>query len=72
MRARVKRNNLKFGIQVPRDITEAYDLDQENRNNLWHEAIEKEKKNVIIAFKLLEDDEFPTPGSTEIPFLFCI
>ena len=70
MRTCVKYNNLKFGIQVPRDVTEAYDLDQENRNNLWHKAIEKEKKNVIIAFKLLEDDKSQMSGSTEIFYHF--
>ena len=64
----MKRSNMKFGIQVPKDVSEAEELDAANGNTLWHDAIEKEKRNVIIAFKLLEDDESPAPGSTEIPY----
>ena len=40
---------MKFGIQVPRDVSEAEELDAANGNTLWHDAIEKEKRNVIIA-----------------------
>ena len=57
VKPRMKRTNMKFGIQVPKDISEAEDLDTANGNTLWHDAIEKEKKNVIIAFKLLQDDD---------------
>ena len=32
----------KFGIRVPRNVREARQLDEENGNNKWKEAIEKE------------------------------
>ena len=64
---RIKRSNLKFGIKVPTTQAEAQLLDVENDNTLWFDSIEKEKKNVLIAFQLLQDDEKPTPGSTQIP-----
>ena len=41
-------------------------FDKKNGNNLWETAINKEMKNVIIAFKLLQDGERPPVGSKEI------
>ena len=67
---RIKRNRLKFGIKVPQTPGEAELLDIENKNTLWDDAVEKEKKNVLVVFMLLEDDELPNPGSTEIPYHF--
>ena len=37
-------------------------------NNLWRCAIEKEMRNVIVAFKLLQDDKHLPIGSKEIPY----
>jgi hypothetical protein len=34
----------KFGIQVPKGIKNAFDLDQKNGNHLWQEAIWTELK----------------------------
>ena len=39
----------QFGVRVPRNIAEAYKLDQANGNSLWTEAIDRE-------VKLLRDD----------------
>ena len=63
----VKRS-IKFGIQVPNSVEEAYKLDKENNNTHWHDAITKELKNVIVAFKLLGEGENPPIGSKEIPY----
>jgi len=43
----------KFGIEVPRSVTEAYTLDKKNGNTLWADSIAKEMKNVRIVFKIL-------------------
>jgi len=57
----------KYGIRLPKSVQEALHLDQENGNTLWYDAIQKELKNVQVAFKFLDDDE-PTPvGYKEIP-----
>lgn len=57
----------KFGIRLPKSVAEALQLDQENNNTLWHDAIQKELKNVQTAFKFLSDDE-PIPiGYNKIP-----
>ena len=43
----------KFGIRIPRNVEEAYRLDQESNTNYWALAIEKEMRNVNIAFNIL-------------------
>lgn len=55
--SRVKKKSHKYGVQIPRSVQEAYELDQRNGNNLWRAAIQKEMENVSIAFEILEDDE---------------
>ena len=44
---------MKFGIVIPANVEEALRLDRENGNDLWSKAIDKELKNVLVAFKLL-------------------
>ena len=48
----VKRSH-KYGIRVPSSVEEAIQIDNENKNTLWQDAIEKEMRNVRIAFKIL-------------------
>jgi hypothetical protein len=45
----------KFGIEVPKTVKEALDLDYKNGNTLWVDAIAKEMKEVCIAFNILPD-----------------
>ena len=37
---------IKFGVEVPRSIRHAIQLDMQNNNNEWREAIEKELKQI--------------------------
>ena len=30
----------KYGIHLPKSVKEAYELDEENKNNLWRKLIE--------------------------------
>ena len=39
-----KEKKLKFGIEVPRTVKDAFKLDQKNGNTLWQDALEKEMK----------------------------
>jgi hypothetical protein len=57
----------KYGICLPKSVAEALELDKENGNNLWHEAIQKELKNVKIAFKFLEEGDKAPVGYKQIP-----
>ena len=65
---RLAKKQYKFGIKVPNTVDEALALDKENNNTLWHDAIQKELKNVLVAFHLLEDGEQLPVGSKEIPY----
>ena len=60
------KNNLKFGIEVPKSIRDAILLDKENGNTFWQDAINKEMTNVKIEFKFLEKDAHPPPGYKKI------
>ena len=44
----------KFGVWIPKSVQEAKELDHQNGNNLWWEAICKEMKNVRPAFEVWE------------------
>ncbi len=50
----------KLGIEVPKSLEDALEIDRLTGTNLWRKAIEKEMSNVMPAFKVLKDDE-PTP-----------
>jgi hypothetical protein len=61
-----KRTGYKFGLRIPDSVEEALEIDQENGDTLWHDAIMKEMKNVYIAFNL-RDEKDPPPGFKFIP-----
>ena len=42
--------NMKYGMRIPTSITEAYEIDKENGNTLWRDAIKREMENVSVAF----------------------
>jgi hypothetical protein len=52
---------------LPKSVAEALQLDKENGNQLWYDAIQKELKNVQIAFKFLEEGEAAPIGYKKIP-----
>ena len=47
------KDNLQYGLEVPKNYTEAIKLDDKNGNNFWKNAFDKEMTNVKIAFKFL-------------------
>jgi hypothetical protein len=51
----------KFGIRLPHSVEEAMDVDRENGDTEWHDAITKEMTNVDVAFEYLKEGEKPTP-----------
>jgi hypothetical protein len=48
----VKRTH-KYGIEIPKTVKQAYELDRINGNTQWTQAIAKEMKNVQVAFRIL-------------------
>jgi hypothetical protein len=45
---------IQFGIQVPRNVKEAYDLDKRNSNTNWHDAMEEEIDS-LLAYSTFHD-----------------
>ena len=66
-----KRNEIKykFGVQIPRMVQEALELDRINRNNLWEEAIMKELAQIadFDTFRVVPDGK-PLPRFKCIPY----
>ena len=57
----------KFGIKMPKSVEEARQLDKENGNTLWWDAICKEMKNIRIAFEEYDGDIGQLKGYQHIP-----
>jgi hypothetical protein len=60
----------KFGIQVPKGIKNAIDLDKNNGNQLWQEAIKTELKQLTDyqTFIELDSGEDIPKGYQKIPY----
>jgi len=54
----------KFGIEIPKSVEHALQIDYEMGTNYWRKAIEKEMKNVRVAFQRWNaDGSGPGPSS---------
>ena len=49
----------KFGIELPKSVSQALAIDRKTGEDFWRRAIEKEMKNVMPAFQFLDDDKVP-------------
>ncbi len=58
----------KFGIDMPKTVKEALDLDHKNGNTLRADAIAKEMKEICIAFNILPDGHSAPIGYQKIPY----
>mmetsp|Transcript_8849 Transcript_8849/g.12994 ORF Transcript_8849/g.12994 Transcript_8849/m.12994 type:complete len:196 (+) Transcript_8849:683-1270(+) len=47
----------KYGIRVPRTVQEALDIDAEENNSYWKDAIAQEMAKIKNAFELYEGDD---------------
>ena len=45
----------KYGIEVPRDVKHAHEIDSRNGNIMWRDALKKEMYNVGVAFEILDE-----------------
>ena len=64
----------KYGIELPKSVEEAYEIDDRNKNTLWRDAIEMEMKRIRDSFKLYHDNPEELIGYQEITthFIFDI
>ena len=66
VKTRMRKNNMKFGVVIPTTVKEALELDRQNGNSHWQDAIKKEYDAVNVAFKLLKDGQKVPPTYQEI------
>ena len=45
----------KYGIEIPRDVEHAHEIDSRNGNAMWRDALKKEMYNVGVAFEILDE-----------------
>jgi hypothetical protein len=49
----------KYGVQLPKTVEEAMQIDRETGTNFWQKAIEKEMKTIMIALEFKDNDVMP-------------
>ena len=64
---KLRKPNMKFGIEIPQNMDEAQELDAKSGNTYWQDTIKKEYNNVKVAFNLLEDDQKPHLRTRKLP-----
>ena len=60
--SRTKKKSHKYGIEVPKDVRHALELDRINGNTLWADAIKLEMTEVRVAFDIKDKDTRVEPG----------
>jgi hypothetical protein len=68
---RYVKHTHKFGIELPKTVEEALDIDRKTCTTYWYDAIQKEMRNNAIAFEFLEPGESIPIGYTKLPFIWC-
>ena len=58
-KTRYWRRTHKYGIRLPKSVKEALEIDRETGTDYWQKAIEKEMRNVRVAFEFDDDDKVP-------------
>ena len=64
--ARTRKTTHKYGIELPRSATHAYDIDKRDKNEIWTKSLRKEMHNVGIAFEILASGQPAPPGWTKV------
>ena len=60
VKASVKSTTVKYGIKRPQSLKQALELDRENGNTMWQDAIDLEKNAILPAFDLPKNNKPPT------------
>ena len=56
----------KFGIEMPKTVKEATELDAKNGDTKWMDTISKEMTNIRFAFDILKDGDRASIGHKQI------
>ena len=55
MKKRYFRTHSKFGIEIPKTVARALEIDKETGTTFWEDAIKKEMNTVLVAFHILKE-----------------
>ena len=64
--ARIRTTTHKYGVEIPKNVHHAQELDKRNGNTMWMDALAKEMFNVGIAFEVLEEKQSAPPGWSKV------
>jgi hypothetical protein len=56
----------KFGLELPKTVQRALEIDAETGTNHWRNAINKEMKTLFPAFEFLDEGKSAPPGFNAI------
>lgn len=62
-----QRTDQKFGIEIPKTVKRALEIDQETGTTFWRDALMKEMKNIHPVMRFLELGEQAPVGYQRIP-----
>ena len=62
MKMRLQKTTHKYGIGIPTSINPAMEIDRENENTMWKDALALEMFNVGVSFEILEEGQAAPPG----------
>ena len=68
MKTRYQRTTQKFGMELPKTVKRALEIDRETGTTFWHDASKKEMGTVRVAFDVLPEGA-PKPEGRE--FIDC-
>ena len=66
VKTRYFRKNQKFGIELPKTVKRALEIDKETGTTFWADAIKKEMKGVWKAFDILDEGADTPVGHKKI------
>jgi hypothetical protein len=49
----------KYGIELPKSVAEALNINRRTGTTFWRDAIDKEMRNVLLAFKFNDNNTIP-------------
>jgi len=64
VKSRTKKKAQKYEIRIPKNVVEVLEIDRMTVPTFWKDAINKEMKNVRVAFDVLDKDKNLELGRT--------
>ena len=62
----IRKTTHKYGIEVPRNVEHAHEIDARNGNTLWRDALKNEMYNVGVAFEILDEGAHAPHGWKQV------